>query len=254
MSMHYAHSGKTLNADSMHRLYHFARQEFRHISRDQMLFLFMMAPLVLFAFVHWAVPALEHAFPVITGYYPYISMFGAMQTSIMMGFISAFILLEEKDEEVIQALRILPLRASTFLTYRLTGATLLATVGAWLIIRWGGLVPVREVPAILLATQFGLLAPLISLVVSTFARNKIEGLAYFKILDLIILLPMVSFFFPGWWTWLLAVVPVFWSFHAYESAIHGSHFALWMLTGFLVYALAMRILGHWFRKKVWNGL
>ena len=154
----------------------------------------------------------------------------------------------------IQGLRILPLRASTFLTYRLTGATLLATVGAWLIIRWGGLVPVREVPAILLATQFGLLAPLISLVVSTFARNKIEGLAYFKILDLIILLPMVSFFFPGWWTWLLAVVPVFWSFHAYESAIHGSHFALWMLTGFLVYALAMRILGHWFRKKVWNGL
>lgn len=238
----------------MQRFYHFARQEFRHIARDQMLLVFLFAPLILYAFVRWAVPALEQAFPPIVDYYPYISMFGAMQTSILMGFISAFILLEEKDEQVIQALRILPLRAATFLLYRLTGATILATGGAWLIIRWGGLVHVGGWEALLLAFQFGLLAPLISLVVSTFARNKIEGVAYFKILDLVILAPILTFFFPGWMTRVLALVPVYWSFHAYDAAIKGAYFMLWFAAGLLAYAIAMIMLGYWFRKKVWRGL
>ena len=238
----------------MQRFYHFARQEFRHIARDQMLLVFLFAPLLLYAFVRWAVPALEHAFPPIVEYYPYISMFGAMQTSILMGFISAFILLEEKDEQVIQALRILPLRASTFLLYRLSGATLLATCGAWLIIRWGGLVMVGGWQSLLLALQFGLLAPLISLVVSTFARNKIEGLAYFKILDLVILTPILTFFFPGWVTWVLALVPFYWSFHAYDAAIRGAYFISWFGAGLVVYAIAMIMLGYWFKKKVWRGV
>jgi len=70
----------------------------------------------------------------------------------------------------------------------------------------------------------------------------------------VILAPILTFFFPGWMTRVLALVPVYWSFHAYDAAIKGAYFMLWFAAGLLAYAIAMVMLGYWFRKKVWRGL
>ncbi len=226
--------------------------DIKQIFRDRTLSTFMFIPVFLILFIRLFVPYLSQAYPMVADYHSYIMMFGGMQTAIMFGFITSFIILDEKDENVLQVIRVLPISPLYFMFYRLSFATLFSAAGAFILIQTAGIAYPGLLNSILLSLQYGLIAPLITLIIATFANNKIEGMAFFKGIDLGLLLPVLAFFVPGIWSYLFAIIPTYWTYTLYEQSLRGSFHIGYFLLGLGVYALMISALFMQFRKRVFD--
>lgn len=227
-----------------------AINDFKHVFRDRMLCIFLLAPVILVLFARYFVPYLASVYPIVKDYYLYIMMFGAIQTSIMFGFISGFIILEEKDDNVLQAIRVLPISPVIFIVYRLLFAMLFSTIAAYLMIVLAGLAWPGNLASILLSLHYGLAAPFIALIVATYAKNKIEGLAYFKGVDVVIIIPIVGLFLSGGWEYVFSFVPMFWTYEMYDEALKSGNIVGPFIAGICIYALSFILLIRQFKQKV----
>jgi len=236
----------------MEKVYTLVRNDLRHIFRDKTLMSFLFAPILLLAFVRLFIPYITVQYPVLVPYHPLIMMFASIQTAVLFGFITSFLILEEKDENVLQAIRVLPLTPAYFIAYRLLFASAMSFTGALTVIRWGGLAYPGLGASMMLALQCALTAPFITLVVATFARNKIEGVAFFKGVNLLLVLPVLSFFLTGPVRYLFAVIPVFWTFHLYDAALRNASIFGLFIGGLFVYVLIITLLFRQFRVRVFN--
>lgn len=237
----------------MSKILHFIVFDFRHIFRDAMLRIFLFFPFIFLAIQYWALPALIVAFPVLADFEAFIIMSLAMQTAILMGFISAFMLLEEKDQAILPVLRVLPISARFFIFYRLGFAVAISTLAAWAIFL---LAAYPAATALLLAFQYALVSALIVLILATFANNKIEGLALFKGVNLLLMLPFISFFVPSFWGYFFCFLPMYWPFHWLQILHGGGGVGQWYLVaivGFAVFALYIGGIFSLFRRRVYEA-
>ena len=160
------------------------------------------------------------------------------------------IFLDEKDSDLLPVIRTLPLSVSFFLVYRLC-FLLLYTFGFGLIMASASnLVAWGVIDSLLFALLYALPAPLIMLVIITFAGNKVEGLAYFKGINFVYLLPLAAFFMEGPWRHAFGVMPMHWSY----QFIDGMAAEEWEWWAFAL-ALGIHLLGisyfmYRFRKEV----
>jgi fluoroquinolone transport system permease protein len=226
--------------------------DLQQVFRDKTLFSFLIVPAILIVAVRYGVPELGALFPIIKDYYSYIVMFSSVQTAVMFGFVISFIMLDEKDENVIQVIRILPIRTSQFIFYRLAFSTVFSTFGAYAMIALCGIVKIEIFNAILLSIQYGLTAPLIVLIVATFAKNKIEGMAFFKVLDLFLILPVLYFFIGSWLKHIFALIPAYWTFRLFEKSIQNSDTLLFFGMGIGVYSILIYLLFKQYKKRVFD--
>ena len=222
------------------------------VFRDRMLSLFFFAPLLLILFVWLFVPYLTAAYPAVEEFHPYIMMFASMQTAILFGFITSFMILEEKDEHVLEVIRILPVAPGFFILYRLLFSAFFSALSAFFMIVFGGVANPGLFIAFLLSLQYGLVAPFIILIVGTFAQNKIEGMAWFKGVNLLLILPVLSFFLTGLIKYLFAVIPVFWTYLLYATALSGEKVGLVFTAGLAVYLVVLALLFVQFKKRVFG--
>ena len=229
-----------------------AASDFRQIFRDRTMTVFLFTPAILVCFVRFFVPYLTAKFPFLAAYHPMIMMFGALQTAIIFGFFTSFIILDEKDENVMQVIRILPVSTGWFIANRLLFSALFSALGAFLMIRLGGLADPGMRASVLLALQYGLSAPFIALVIATYAQNKIEGMAFFKGVDLVLLIPMLSFLVPGALKYIFGVIPMFWTYRLYDAALKGEPVSALFLAGLAAYGLALYLLFRQFNERVFN--
>jgi len=238
----------------MKSIFHLAINDFKHVFRDKMLYVFLFAPVALICFVRFFVPFIAAIYPVVNEYTSYIMMFGGIQTAIMFGFITAFIILEEKDENVLQAIRVLPVSPVYFISYRLLFATCFSAIAAFFMLLFSNLAWPGYINSVLLAVHYGLAAPFITLLIATYAKNKIEGLGFFKGIDLLILIPIVGFFLPDGWKYMMSFVPVFWTYELYHASLSGTSVVFPFLTGLILYLLVFVLLAKQFQKRVFGGL
>lgn len=236
----------------MKRIIELITADLKKIFRDKTLLLFLFTPVFLILFVRFFVPYITSVYPVIEDYHKLIMMFASAQTAIMFGFISSFIILDEKDENVLQVIRILPITSSYFIFFRLIFAALFSFAGALTMILFSGISYPGLSYAFLLSLQYALTAPLITLIVATYANNKIEGMAFFKGVDLLLVVPVLSFFIESWAKYFFGIVPVFWTFHSYDQALTGTNFVAYYGIGCVVYLLVISFLVSQFRKKVFD--
>ncbi|MEL6843008.1 MAG: hypothetical protein AAFP02_07315, partial [Bacteroidota bacterium] len=145
-----------------------------------------------------------------------------------------------------------PISPLYFMVYRLSFAYVFSALGALAMLSLGGLAFPGWTASILLALQYGMVAPLITLILATFANNKIEGMAFFKGVDLALLLPVASFFLPGFWGYLFALVPTFWTFRFYEQSLASGGAYGFYLLGLGVYLGVIILLFQQFRRRVFD--
>ena len=236
----------------MKKLIPFVLGDLKLVFRDRMLSLFFFAPVLLILFVWLFVPYITAVYPLVEEYHPYIMMFASMQTAILFGFITSFMILEEKDENVIAVIRILPVSSTFFILYRLLFSVFFSALSAFLMIALGGIAYPGLLNAFLLSMQYGLVAPLITLIVGTFAQNKIEGMAYFKGINLLLILPVLSFFLTGFMKYLFAFIPVFWTYLLYKSALLNEMVGSIFAAGLMVYLIVLLLLFVQFKKRVFE--
>ncbi len=234
----------------MKQLLALSLNDFRVTFRDPMFRALLFFPFVSFALVKWAVPALVAAYPPAAGFQLVVLMWACQQSAVMFGFIYGFIFLEEKEIDVWQALRILPVSNLLLTGSRLAIGLIVSSLVNWTMIHAGGVITVPFWQEALLAINFSMLAPLMALVLGTFAQNRIEGLAQIKIVNLLVILPALIYFLPYQWMNVLAVVPPYWSFRAMEYAAKGDQ-AFWLF--YLVGVIFSGLLCWWLSRRMQNG-
>lgn len=236
----------------IHKIINLILNDFKQIFRDKMMLIFLLAPFILLAFVRFFIPYLSEKYPFVVEYHNYIMMFAAMQTAIMFGCITSFMILEEKDENVFQVIRILPINTAFFIMYRIFFGFIFSLLSAFLLLRYGGIATPNMVNSFALALLYGLISPLITLVIGTFAKNKIEGLAFFKGLDLLLIIPILGFFVPISFKYLFGIVPIFWTFQVYDAALKAQEIGILFIIAFIIHIICIIGLSYLFQKKVFE--
>lgn len=145
----------------------------------------------------------------ISTHYPFFTGVMVMVAPQMLGMLSGFMLLEERDENLPVYYAVTPLGKEGWLLWRMTLPVLLTFLLTLVFMAGVAIIPVNlsVLPVVGLAA---LQAPFLALIAAAFAGNKVEGMALSKALSLIMLAPVAGYVLA--WPWWLpaSIIPTFW--------------------------------------------
>lgn len=241
-----------------------ALNDFKNIIRDKFLTyaaIIMPFMLVLISriIIHWIAPTLEDtALYSIAGNYPLIFMLFTTMIPLVYGFIAAFLILDERDEHLLTVLRVMPISRNSYLIYRMFFLSIFSFIVLLIFPLLSGLLDPNNVPGIQfsyidyipIAILFALITPFSALLVSTFATNKVQAFAIFKISGTIYILPLFIFLIKDNLKYIFSPVPNFWAFITLKEVIDtGSNDYLHLGTGFVYVIVLIGLLFYLFNKK-----
>ncbi|MGB3682056.1 MAG: ABC transporter permease [Rubrobacteraceae bacterium] len=234
----------------------FGANDIRNVRRDSMLLTFLLAPLLAVVVLRFAVPLVtayldrRYGFD-LTPYYPLLLSLLILGLPGGFGSLAGFMVLDERDDDTLTALRVTPASTTGYAGYRISTAITLSFLYTLGCISLTGLAPVSLLPSLVPAALLaGLFSPVVALLLVTLANNKIEGLALGKAFGVFILGPLAAYFIGSNWQLLLGILPTYWPARAFWVASGGGNFWPYFLVG-LAYNLALVILLlRRFRDKV----
>lgn len=190
---------------------------FAEIWSDAMLVTLIFVPLIMGLLFRIGVPVLEnylcqrlaHA-AILTSYYPVFDLLLSIMTPIMFTAAGAMVILDEADIGLARAMTVTPVGRNGYLASRIGVPALLATAYCAIVTLVFRLSDMRVWKLLALAVCSGFLSVTVALMISTMAKNKVEGLAYSKLSGLFVMgLPMVLLV-PAPFQYVSAFLPTFW--------------------------------------------
>lgn len=229
--------------------------DWRNIRRDSLLMWIPFLPLYLAAIIRWGVPALNGFLLRTTGFdlqpWYFLIMSGfVVSLSGTIGTVTGFLLLDERDEGVLDAMLVTPVSAPAYVAYRVTTpllAGVVATVACYPIC---AIVPLPWADLIAAAALGGFSAPFTALYLASFADNKVTGFALAKLMGNVQVLPVVAFFVPMPWQILFGLFPTYWPMKMVWLAADGEPYASWLVAGLAVNVIAVGLLIRRFDRFV----
>jgi len=235
-----------------------AVNDLKNIIRDRMfVFLFFAYPVMLIVIsrilVHIIAPRIEDMFPIAANF-SVVFMFFSIAIPMIYSFIVAFLILDERDEHLLTVLRVMPISRNSYLIYRMFFMSLFAFIALLIFPPLSGLVDSTEFSYpvyIPVAILFALFTPVIALLVSTFAANKVQAFAIFKIGGTVFILPIFAFFLNlGDLKYIFSPIPNFWSLMALDSVLQNGMIDIVHLgIGFVFHIVLLAVLFYIFNKK-----
>ncbi|MCB9761206.1 MAG: hypothetical protein H6739_15300 [Alphaproteobacteria bacterium] len=215
--------------------------------RDPLLALCVLAPVLLTGALRFGVPrvtALAAPWVDLAPFHPFMVGAALLLGPAMFGFTIGFMLLEERDERVLDVVAVTPLRTTGFLAYRLALPVAFGFLAGVGMVRGAGLVAV-PLPSLVLGAALGALqAPLYAGVLVAFASDKVQGLALSKATNIGMLAPLTLVALSGPWRFIGGISPTFWPVYVMlsEGPARLGGFAVGLaLTGAAVAALAAQL-------------
>ncbi len=193
------------------------KADLKNTRLDPTLLLMAFVPFLMLAFIRYGTPALSIYIPGMEEYYKEIITFFVVLNGILPGFIISFILLDEKDLQLIPVLKVTPVSLSGVLAARIVFMVVFGFLSSLLIALFNGLVEFSFAIAIQLSLLSALNAPIITLINSSIAKNKVEGLTMLKVANLSLMIPLLVFFIDTPLENLLAILPAFWPYKLMDS-------------------------------------
>lgn len=235
-----------------------ALNDFRNIIRDRFfLFAFFAYPVMLITFsrimIHLIAPRIESMFPLAANF-SLLFMFFIIIIPFIFSFIASFLILDERDEHLLTVLRVMPISRNNYLIYRMFFMSLFSFIVLMVFPPLSGLVDGTEfsyVAYLPTAILFALFTPLTALLVASFATNKVQAFAIFKIGGTVFILPIFAFFLNlGDLKYLFSPIPNFWSLLALDTVItNGTINFIPLVVGFVFHIVLIGILFYIFNKK-----
>ena len=235
-----------------------AINDFRNIIRDRFfLFAFFAYPVMLITFsrimIHLIAPRIESIFPLAANF-SLLFMFFIVLIPFIFSFIASFLILDERDEHLLTVLRVMPISRNNYLIYRMFFMSLFSFIVLMIFPPLSGLIDGSEfsyVAYLPTAILFALFTPLSALLVASFATNKVQAFAIFKIGGTVFILPIFAFFLSlGDLKYLFSPVPNFWSLLALDAVItKGTIDFIPLMVGFVFHIVLIAILFYIFNKK-----
>ena len=228
----------------------FGRNDLRTVRRDSMLVTVMLGPF-LYAAALWFLPALTdhiaraYAFDLVPYHSAIVSAFCVLGPPLLLGAVLSLQLLDERDQNTLAALRVTPVPPGAYPAYRAGSTILLTTFSVLASLVVSGQVDARTLAlGVPIALMAGLLAPVLGFVMTSLARNKIEGLAVMRVIGLAVFtVPMIPFFvLDSPWQLAFGVLPPYWPVRAFWSAFDGGTYWPYVVGGLLYNAALVMVL------------
>jgi fluoroquinolone transport system permease protein len=138
----------------------------------------------------------------------YVAPVALCLPAYLIGWVTGFLFLEDRDEGTLMAIDITPVGKAGFMGYRVAITVLITLavtiVGARLVVPEAGW-PMAALLALLIALQ----AVQAAFILPSLARNKVEGLAVTKLVNMLAVAPLLAIV-PSPWRYLAGIVPAFW--------------------------------------------
>ena len=227
----------------------FGRNDLRNVRRDSILVTVVLGPFAYAAAV-WLVPALSEHVATVYGFdlapfYPAItSAFQVLGPLMLLGAMCGLLLLEDKDQHTLAALRVTPVPIHVYALYRAAVTVALTTTSVIATLALSPIFPAALlVTAVPIGVLAGLNAVLVGLLMAAAANNKVEGLAIIRAIGvLVLLIPHIPFFadFDLSTELLFGIVPSYWPAKALWQLMHGGPMWPYLLAG-AVYTLALAV-------------
>lgn len=210
------------------------RTDARNLSRDALLIFLVSLPLPVALVLRLLLPELEHvllerlAFE-LAPYHPMImGVFAGMAPSLI-GSVYGLMLVDERDERTLAVLRVMPVPFGAYLAVRLALPVLLAAGLTVLAYPLAGLTPLPMASVAAIAVSAATVVPVAALTLIAFAPNKVAGLALFRVVNVVLMLPVLAYIAAPVWQPLAWVVSSYWPMKALWLAHEGRAFALHLL-------------------------
>lgn len=188
------------------------KAELKNISRDSMYLFFMVYPVILGIVGYFLIPYLDEQVSATSLVPEIISMIFILMTGFIFGAITAFTLLDDKDDSVLLSLKVTPISVKAYVAFKLLISFIFGFIATIIIIFTTNFLPGASILTILLISLLGALqAPGVALIINSFATNKVEGFVIMKISALILAFPVIAFFVQSWQEVFLVFAPGFWS-------------------------------------------
>jgi fluoroquinolone transport system permease protein len=178
----------------------------------------------------------------LTAYYGLLVSFYVMTAPSMVGTIIGFLLLDDRDDQVLSALMVTPLSIRSYLGYRILVplvAGFVVTIAGYRIVN---LVPLGTEDLIWIALLASFSGPLTALFLASFAENKVTGFALMKMLNSFNMIPAIAFFVSGRWQLLAGIMPAYWPMKMTWQAVEGKDYAMYGVVGVVVNAAILLIM------------
>lgn len=226
------------------------------VRRDPLLRWMLVFPLVFALLFRWVAsliePWLVARFGIdLTLYYPLVGGLLALLTPMLFGCIVGFLLLDQKDDGTLTALRVTPLTPGGYLAYRIAIPMALSIVMTPLVLELGGFTRAGVGARIVAGVAAAPLAPAFALFLAAFARNKVQGFALMKAAGVINWPPMLAWFVTSSWQLAFGLCPTYWPVKLYWELEAGGPAAwIYLLADLVVLSLLVAWLARRFDHAV----
>ena len=182
--------------------------DLKSVSRDSMLLLISVGSLALALAmrfgVPFATPHLQRLLSIDLGdYTPLLMSFVLLMAPGMVGSLVGFLILDERDEGTLTALLVTPVSLPAYLLYRIGLPVVIAFLVTLLAVPIAGLLTIPFGQLALASALSALSGGIVALAVTALAANKVEGFGVLKMLQGIQALPLLAWFLPTPWQWLV---------------------------------------------------
>ncbi len=232
-----------------------ARGDFRNVWRDPMLiwtpFLAVFVALILRVGLPIAQSIVleEFAFD-LTPYFPLIVSTYIVLTPQLTGSLVGFLLLDERDERTLTAMRVTPISMSRYLAFRLALPVLLSIILTMSCYPMIGHIPLPFLKLLLVSLLAASTAPVMALFMAAFAENKVAGFAVMKFANGLMMIPMAAYFFETDWSYLAGIISTFWPVKAFWLASAGESFGSVFWGGLGANLIVTALLFRRFKKQL----
>lgn len=185
------------------------------VRRDPLLRWIVALPLLIALLVRFFLPViigrLENILHLGFGtFYPVVAGYALLITApVLCGMVVGFLLLDERDDGTLLALRVTPLPPGSYLAWRLSLPMLLSVAVTLAALPLAGVSP--GIPSLLVcALAAAPFAPLVALALAVFAQNKVQGFALVKASGVFQMAPLVAYFVKVEWQPAFGIFPTYW--------------------------------------------
>lgn len=227
------------------------RQMIKQISRDMMMALLCITPILAGLALHYGIPLIEQLLcsyfgrdSIIEPYYFVFDWLLALLPGMMFAFTGGLVILGEIDDKIAGYMAVTPAGNSGYLFSRLGYPAIIAVVFDYILLNIFSLSNLSTKALLILCISSSLMGIITALVVIVASTNKVEGMAIGKLSGLISVGMFVPLLFSTPIQYVTAFLPSFW---IGKFLLEGN---LWYLILFLIlFIIWLYILIRKYKKK-----
>lgn len=230
----------------------FISNDLKIIFRDKTLSLMFFIPIILILFCRIVIPYLAGYVPEVKDYYTKIQAGFCVLSGALPAFLTAFLMLDEKDENLIPVLKIMPYSYQRLITFRISFLMLMSFIFSIIFLVFNGLARISFIEMLLISILVAFIPAILILVILPFARNKIEGVTLFKAFNSILFIPLLAFFVPEFWSNFFGIIPFYWVYKLLITDATGTIQLTPFLAGLFINIFYLYLFYLLFNKKFIN--